>query len=111
MDSTAMGNYPTKMEYTALDLTKPDDVKKAHLYRQNRKVCAILRLDQQTNQGTALTNKYKSSDFPHGMSFTIVKAMRLKHTPKGMTAKIQMDADWSNLCLRRLKTFTLRCCQ
>ena len=60
-----MGNLPTKTEYNALDATEPDVVKKALLYRQNKKVYAILRLGQQTNQGKALILKYKSDDFPH----------------------------------------------
>ena len=46
LDKTAMDNCPTKTEYEALDTTKPVDVQKALLYRQNRKVCAILRLGQ-----------------------------------------------------------------
>ena len=91
--------------YEALDANKPNKKKKALLYRQNRKVCAILGLGQQTNQGTTLINKYKSSNFPYGVVFTIVKAMRLKHTPKDMTAKIKMDADLEQLVFKKVKDF------
>ena len=52
-----------------------------------------------------MINKYKSNNFSHGMAFTIVDAMRLKHTPKDMTAKIKMDADLEQLVLKKAKDF------
>ena len=92
LDKIVMGNLPTKTKYNALDATKPDDVKTALVYKQNRKVCAIMRLGQQINQGMTLILKYKSKDFPHGVAWTIVGTMKLKHTLKDTTVKMKMDA-------------------
>ena len=43
--------------------------------------------------------------FPHGVAFTIVEAMRLKHTPKDMIAKIKMDTDLEQLVFKKVEDF------
>ena len=86
-------------------LSKPEEVKKALLYRQNRKVCVILRLGYQTNQGTSLINKYKLDDFPHGVIFAIVNTTKIKHIPKDTIAKIEMDEKLEQLMFKRADDF------
>ncbi len=44
IDRNAMANYPTKLEYNSLRTTDPNDIQKALLYCQNKRVCAIIVL-------------------------------------------------------------------
>ena len=51
IDETDMANFPKKSEYAALDLTLTDDKAKAKLYKQNKRICAIMVLGKGSDHG------------------------------------------------------------
>ena len=52
-----------------------------------------------------MINKYKLEIFPHGVVFTIVEVMTLKHTPKDTPDKLRMNAELEQLVFRKAKNF------
>ena len=91
MDETDMANCPTKSEYTVLDLTIADGKVNAKLYKQNKRICAIMVIGQGSDHGLAVIQKMKTTDHPHWMAWKIVVAMKNKNKPKDASAKIEMD--------------------
>ena len=53
----------------------------------------MLQQQHQMNQGTTLIMKYKPADFPYGVAYLIIKSLRMNHTLKDATAKIEMEAE------------------
>ena len=70
MDSVAMGNCPTKTEYEAIGANPAgNDLKRALLWRQNKRMCAILTLGQASDHGLAVIQKTVTADFPQGKAY------------------------------------------
>eukprot|EP00970_Alexandrium_tamarense_P017649 scaffold10388_cov100-Alexandrium_tamarense.AAC.1 len=88
-----MANCPKKSEFDILmgQATKTDDDKeKINLYKQNRRMCAILKLGQESDHGLAIVKKSVSVDHPNGLAWKIVKHLTDKYRPNDVAARIQM---------------------
>ena len=70
-----------------------DDKAKAKLYKQNKRICAIMVLGQGSYHGLSVIQKTKTTDYPHRMAWKIVAAMKKKNKPKDAIAKIEMDGE------------------
>mmetsp|Transcript_8277 Transcript_8277/g.14995 ORF Transcript_8277/g.14995 Transcript_8277/m.14995 type:complete len:89 (+) Transcript_8277:239-505(+) len=88
MDETDMVNCPTKSEYAVLDLTIADGKARAKLYKQNKRICAIMVLGQGSDHSLAGIKKTKTTDHPHGMAWKTVAAMKKNNKPKDAGAGI-----------------------
>jgi hypothetical protein len=97
IDRVAMANCPTKSEYDALGTTDAGDIKKAMLYRQNKRACAIMVLGQTSDHGLAIITKTKTADQPHGLAFEFIETMKRKNKPKDTSAEIEMEAELHNV--------------
>ena len=92
-DKTTMANCPKKSEFDILmgQSTKTDDDKeKINLYKQNRRMCAILKLGQESDHGLAIVKKSVSVDHPNGLAWKIVQHLMDKYRPNDVAARIQM---------------------
>ena len=97
IDRVAMANCPTKSEYDALGTTDAGDIKKAMLYRQNKRACAIMVLGQTSDHGLAIITKTKTANQPHGLAFEFIETMKRKNKPKDTSAEIEMEAELHNV--------------
>ena len=68
LDPVLMANCPTKSEFAVLDVTNPTNGPLVELYKDNKKLCAIIALGQGKSHGIALLGKTKSDDFPNGLA-------------------------------------------
>ena len=66
LDSGVMVNLLTKLEYNALDITDPVDLKKIYLCKANKRICVIIILGQGSDHRLAMMTKTIKTDHPHG---------------------------------------------
>lgn len=106
MDKVAMANCPTKSEYDALGSNPTGDaLKKAVLYRQNKRMCAILTLGQGSNHGLAVIKKTVSDDFPQGKAYRIIEMLMAKNKPKDISAEIDLDTELEKVQFRNANDY------
>ena len=101
LDPTLMSGMVTKSEYDALDQTTTDGKEKAKLWRDNKRLCAIFVLGQDSDHGLALHEKTVTNDFPHGKVILSIKAIRAKNKPSDTTAELEMEAAMDKVKFRQ----------
>ena len=77
-----------ELEY---DLTDAGDLRNRKLYEQNRKICAMIVLGQQTDHGLALLTKMKGTGYPHGRANLFLSQMRTRYTLNDTAAEMELD--------------------
>ena len=82
---------PTKSEFDALNDTNDADGSQRKLFKENKKMGAVITLGQMTDHGLALINKTKSDAHPHGMAREFVKALKAKCTPSDTAAEMELE--------------------
>ncbi len=108
MDETEMANCPTKAEYMNLKgKANPSDDEKERisLYKQNRRMTAIMVLGQTSDHGIAMIDCTKNDDYPSGLAFKVIKAMKVKHKPKDTSAEINLDTDLEKVEFSRAEEY------
>ena len=108
MDESEMVNCPTKAEYMTLKgKTSPSDDEKERisLYKQNKRMTAIMVLGQQSDHGIAMVDNTKCDDHPGGLAFKVIQAMKVKHKPKDTSAEINLDTDLDKIEFARAEDF------
>ena len=108
LDETEMVNCPTKTEYMTLKgkSTSTDDEKeKINLYKANKRMTAIMTLGQSSDHGISMIERTKSDDFPSGLAYKVINAMKLKNKPKDTSAEISLDADLDKVEFSRAEDY------
>ena len=62
-------------------------------FEDNRKMCAIFSLGQESTHGFAIMKKTKSIGHPFGKAFEAIKLMQTKCQPSDTTAEIELEAE------------------
>ena len=108
MDKTEMANCPTKSEYmTIKGKTNPSDDEKERisLYKQNKRMTAIMVLGQESDHGIAMIDNTKNDDYPSGLAYKVIQAMKVKNKPKDTSAEINLDTDLDKIDFARAEDF------
>ena len=100
-----MENLPTWLEFVALDITKPDNLRLVGLYKANKKKCAIIMLGQGKSHIMALLSKTKNDDFPNGLARGFIEKVKKANKPSYASAVIEMDMELDWLQLKGMKDF------
>ena len=106
MDSVAMGNCPTKTEYEVIGANPSgNDLKRSLLWRQNKRMCAILTLGQASDHGLAVIQKTVTADFPQGKAYRVIEMLMAKNKPKDVSAEIELDAELEKVQFRNANDY------
>ena len=99
LDESEMQACPDKAAFALIPSTTTDANEKArrHLYKSNLKLMATLVMGQDSDLGMAMIEKTKTVDFPSGVAWMVLAAMRKKCKPCDATAEIQMEQEIEGL--------------
>ena len=91
-----MKNCPPHSEIVAHDITESHNQGLIELYRENKKLCAIIALGQGKSDGMAILGKTKNYDFPNGLVWEFIDKAKKANMPSVAKAMIEMDVelDW-----------------
>ena len=90
IDSTSV--IPMKGKYDlAVGETNTAEKKTRKLFEENRRICAMVVLGQQTDHWLALLMKTKNSDYSHGKAQLFLSQMRTRYTPNDTAAEMELD--------------------
>ena len=93
LDPVLMEKCPTRSEFAALDITRPDNQTLVDLSKVNKKLCAIIALGQGKSHGMALLSKTKHDDFPNGLVWEFIEKAKKANKPSDASAVIELDIE------------------
>lgn len=97
LDETEMTNCPNETEFKSLVASSTqtnDEKKKIQLYKQNKRLCAIITLGQDSDHGlAAIRRTVAKGTHPHGLAYKFMNILEEKHRPCDASAKIALAAE------------------
>ena len=97
MDDTEMKKCPDVSDFkTLLAKTTPTESegKQIEVLKQNKRMCAIITLGQESNHGMAVIKRtVETGVHPHGSACKFVSMLEEKHKPCDASAKIALTAE------------------
>ena len=108
MDAVKMRTLPTKSEYETLEAKadkSDEDKAKISLYKQNKRMCAVIVLGQGSDYGLSVITKTKSAGNIHGRADRFVSILEKKNKPSDAAAEIELDNDLDKLTFQSAQTF------
>ena len=86
-------------------MTYPTNGPYIELYKANKKLCAIIALDQGKSHSTALLGKTKSEDFPNGLAHELVVQVKNANKPSDTSAMIELETELDKFQLKGARDF------
>ena len=93
--SVEMQNCPTKIEFDAIVVgtTDPAEIAKLKIDKANEQLCAIITLEQKTDDGLLVVKKMILDPFSQGVAYQILEMLKDKDKPKDVTVKIELKKE------------------
>ncbi len=105
LDHVLMANCPTKSEFVVIDIMNPTNMPLVELYKANKKLCAIIALEQGKSPGIALLGKTKNDDYPNGLAYEFVAKAKKANKPSGAIAMIELEIELERLQQKGARDF------